>query len=828
MGIKLSSSFNVKVALPLDERLIFENLTEANALDVSFRYIGMLCYIKSEKTYYALKNDINTFEEINLNGGMSIKEWISGENYFINDYIYYQNRIFQALVDTSNPNFNYSEWRNLSGSIYCDTIAQRPLTGEIGICYIVGSDSNYSGNATIYIWDTGLNDYKMVAGNSSGGGDTKQSLVSLTDTTEGFLETKIVGTTNKVNITKNNTGANEQLQIGLSNNIFDKTVDTAENITEGITNKFYKADTAKDDIGSILVDTTTIDFNYDNTAKTIKSDVKPNSSIQKIEIGKNGAIKSTRKQINFIEGTNVTLGMTDDTTNDKLDVTVTSLAEVNTASNTGSSGVGIFKQKDVFDLQFKKIDSANNKLLITDDTVNGIVKLQIDDSKLSINGSQIPDLSTAIANDGNMAGLISKSHEHSNMTVLNDIGDINGHISYKGVNLGDVIMASIDSNLDGVVDKASTLDGMTVGVNELNYLQGTKGNIQNQIDALGGAINLKEAHKTSYSDLSATTGMVKGDAYIVDNDESPNGNGNRTWYVYNGSLWIYMGTTSIIARNFTTQPINIVAESTGIIPETRVDALIARKSELPTIANKSVLDSITDVSGILNYKSSPIFDKSMVIDDTSVITTKSWSSSKINSAVGQVGVKSVSELGRDTNKFLVYDGLADKLIYTRMFIPDWQQTTEYQKGNVVWYDGSMYRCSTTHTSQLLLETDIDKWVSINGGGAGGVAQLKEVEGQINIASQDSVYIHLPIGFDKYDIRTVYAKSLQNNNIVVEIYNATNAGFKVYESLELPEIHDTLQSPCSDKDSTKCLHVKLFNKGTIPTDIKYLFYVTSLS
>jgi hypothetical protein len=109
-----------------------------------------------------------------------------------------------------------------------------------------------------------------------------------------------------------------------------------------------------------------------------------------------------------------------------------------------------------------------------------------------------------------------------------------------------------------------------------------------------------------------------------------------------------------------------------------------------------------------------------------------------------------------------------------------------------------------------------------------VAQLKEVSGQTTIGANDSIYMHLSVGFNKYDIRTVYAKSLQNNNIVVEIYNQTNDGFKVYESLELPEIQDSLVSPCEDKDATKCLHVKIFNKGITSTDIKYLFYVTSLS
>jgi hypothetical protein len=427
-----------------------------------------------------------------------------------------------------------------------------------------------------------------------------------------------------------------------------------------------------------------------------------------------------------------------------------------------------------------------------------------------------------------MTGLIADRHNHTNITVLNAITDVNGKLNYNGKDIGDVIMSSIDSNLDGIVDKASTLDGLSVTVTALNYLQGAKGNIQNQIDALGGAINLKDVHKSTYTDLTATTGMLKGDAYIVDADETQQG--NKTWYVYNGTTWVYMGTTSIVARNFNTQPINLATETTGILQQTKVDLTgIAKTTDIPSITNLATLLKISDVSGVLNYNNNPIFNSNMVIDDNVVVNTKSWSSSKINSVVGQVGVKNVSENGRDNGKFLIYDKLSDKLVYTKMFVPDWEQNVSYDKGNVVWYNGGAYRCKTAHVSSLLLDTDIDNWeVFSGGGGAGGVAQLKEVSGQTTIAGNDSIYMHLSVGFNKYDIRTVYAKSLQDNNIVVEIYNQTNGGFKIYESLELPELQDTLMSPCEDRDSTKCLHVKIFNKGNISTDVNYLFYVTSLS
>ncbi len=51
--------------------------------------------------------------------------------------------------------------------------------------------------------------------------------------------------------------------------------------------------------------------------------------------------------------------------------------ESNTASNVGTSGVGVFKQKTGIDLEFKKINAANNKITITDDTGNNEVDIGI-------------------------------------------------------------------------------------------------------------------------------------------------------------------------------------------------------------------------------------------------------------------------------------------------------------------------------------------------------------------------------------------------------------------------------------------------------------------
>jgi len=58
--------------------------------------------------------------------------------------------------------------------------------------------------------------------------------------------------------------------------------------------------------------------------------------------------------------------------------------ETNTASNIGAGGVGVFKQKTGVDLEFKKINAGSNKILITDDTGNNEVDVDLVEGNITI------------------------------------------------------------------------------------------------------------------------------------------------------------------------------------------------------------------------------------------------------------------------------------------------------------------------------------------------------------------------------------------------------------------------------------------------------------
>lgn len=64
-------------------------------------------------------------------------------------------------------------------------------------------------------------------------------------------------------------------------------------------------------------------------------------------------------------------------------VTTSNTGETNTASNIGTSGVGVYKQKTGVDLEFKKINAGSSKITITDDTGNNEIDIDIDEANLS-------------------------------------------------------------------------------------------------------------------------------------------------------------------------------------------------------------------------------------------------------------------------------------------------------------------------------------------------------------------------------------------------------------------------------------------------------------
>ena len=63
--------------------------------------------------------------------------------------------------------------------------------------------------------------------------------------------------------------------------------------------------------------------------------------------------------------------------------------EANTASNSGTAGVGVWARKTGVDLEFKNLNAGSNKIAITDDTGNDEIDIDVNEGNLSIAGSQL-------------------------------------------------------------------------------------------------------------------------------------------------------------------------------------------------------------------------------------------------------------------------------------------------------------------------------------------------------------------------------------------------------------------------------------------------------
>ena len=82
---------------------------------------------------------------------------------------------------------------------------------------------------------------------------------------------------------------------------------------------------AQDAIGAMVVDTTTVNATYTDATPELKFDVIDNTSTQKVLVNKaGGTAVGPRHEINFIEGSGMTITVADDGPNDRVNVTLAS------------------------------------------------------------------------------------------------------------------------------------------------------------------------------------------------------------------------------------------------------------------------------------------------------------------------------------------------------------------------------------------------------------------------------------------------------------------------------------------------------------------------
>ena len=125
------------------------------------------------------------------------------------------------------------------------------------------------------------------------------------------------------------------------------------------------------------------------------------------------------------------------------------------------------------------------------------------------------------------------------------------------------------------------IDGQTVTVAEINFLTGVTSNIQTQINNLGKSMTMYGVFATKSDLLASTTPVpVDGNTAIVVADED-NDNKQMTYiYIASTSSWTQVAESSVTLRDFSTDPIDLSSETTGVLPESRIDTAVARLADV--------------------------------------------------------------------------------------------------------------------------------------------------------------------------------------------------------------------------------------------------------
>lgn len=190
---------------------------------------------------------------------------------------------------------------------------------------------------------------------------------------------------------------------------------------------------------------------FDDIDAKFKVDVIANSTTQKVEIANNGSLVGTRKRINFIPGTNISFTINDNTTNDRVDITIN-----NTYSYSHPTGFSNQPDSPLTGASVISQITVNSNGHVTGISTRNLTYSDIgaaaashDHNSTYYTKTEINNFflgATAISgyNKSNWDTAYTNSHTHSNISNLNSINQnlaTNSNVTFANLDITDTLKA---------------------------------------------------------------------------------------------------------------------------------------------------------------------------------------------------------------------------------------------------------------------------------------------------------------------------------------------------------------------------------------------------
>lgn len=433
------------------------------------------------------------------------------------------------------------------------------------------------------------------------------------------------------------------------------------------------------------------------------------------------------------------------------------LGEANTASNVGTSGTGILKQKNGVDFQFKKINPASTKITITDDTINNKIDINVDPTQITHTDLQDVGSNTHAQIDSHIA---NTSNPHvvtiDQITPSSAKGDLlvedGSNVVRLPVGTDGQLLAASSVTATGLVWQGEKTPGnIGTGTGIFKGLSGTT----NEFKSIVGGSNLGVVENTNDITLNLDTDPVISGSLIVDNLKcdgntiSSTDSGGNINILPNGSGQVLLKSdpTSNLGAA-TKQYVDSVATGLDFKQSTRVKTDTAL-----TAYTQSGLGSSAKLTADANGAIGSIDGVTLVLNDRVLVDSKGSSNDSDN------GIYTLTQVGDGSNPWILTrasDANSSSEVTSGMFL-------FIEEGTV--YANTGWVLSTSGI--IVLDTTSLEFTQFSGSGAGsasnvgssGVGLFKQLNGTIlefkNIAAgSNKLSVTDDAGNDEIDLDIV--------------------------------------------------------------------------